>query len=132
MKIHEYQAKTILARYGVTTPRGEVAFILAEGHFAARRGDAVARENRLRLVFMNLHRRLVSARIQVRSKRASLLGTEGCSKRKERHGPADENSVRTMRRGDDFRRRGIYLLLRVHLLSGMHSEAQECLSKLRG
>src|SRR5882724_3319344 len=26
MKIHEYQAKAILARYGVTTPRGEVAF----------------------------------------------------------------------------------------------------------
>src|SRR6266852_2498739 len=25
MKIHEYQAKAILARYGVTTPRGEVA-----------------------------------------------------------------------------------------------------------
>src|SRR5438105_134328 len=26
MKIHEYQAKAILSRYGVTTPRGEVAF----------------------------------------------------------------------------------------------------------
>jgi len=26
MKIHEYQAKAILARYGVTTPRGEVAY----------------------------------------------------------------------------------------------------------
>jgi len=26
MKIHEYQAKAILARYGVTTPRGEVVF----------------------------------------------------------------------------------------------------------
>ena len=26
MKIHEYQAKAILARYGVPTPRGEVAF----------------------------------------------------------------------------------------------------------
>ena len=24
MKIHEYQAKQILARYGVTVPRGEV------------------------------------------------------------------------------------------------------------
>ena len=28
MKIHEYQAKAILARYGVTTPRGEVAFTI--------------------------------------------------------------------------------------------------------
>src|SRR5438874_7850188 len=30
MKIHEYQAKAILARYGVTVPRGEVAFIKEE------------------------------------------------------------------------------------------------------
>jgi len=30
MKIHEYQAKAILARYGVTTPRGEVAFTKEE------------------------------------------------------------------------------------------------------
>ena len=26
MKIHEYQAKAILARYGVPIPRGEVAY----------------------------------------------------------------------------------------------------------
>ena len=26
MKIHEYQAKAILARHGVAVPRGEVAF----------------------------------------------------------------------------------------------------------
>jgi len=26
MKIHEYQAKAILSRYGVTTPRSEVSF----------------------------------------------------------------------------------------------------------
>ena len=25
MKVHEYQAKSILARYGVAVPRGEVA-----------------------------------------------------------------------------------------------------------
>ena len=27
MKIHEYQAKEILARYGVRIPRGEVAYM---------------------------------------------------------------------------------------------------------
>jgi len=37
MKIHEYQAKAILARYGVTTPRGEVAFTKAEARAAAQR-----------------------------------------------------------------------------------------------
>jgi succinyl-CoA synthetase beta subunit len=37
MKIHEYQAKAILARYGVTTPRGEVAFTKEEAREAARR-----------------------------------------------------------------------------------------------
>ena len=37
MKIHEYQAKAILARYGVTTPRGEVAFTKEEARDAAQR-----------------------------------------------------------------------------------------------
>jgi succinyl-CoA synthetase beta subunit len=37
MKIHEYQAKTILTRYGVTTPRGEVAFTKEEAREAAQR-----------------------------------------------------------------------------------------------
>jgi succinyl-CoA synthetase beta subunit len=37
MKIHEYQAKAILARYGVTTPRGEVAFTKEEARDAAER-----------------------------------------------------------------------------------------------
>src|SRR5881396_431710 len=37
MKIHEYQAKTILSRYGVTTPRGEVAFSKEEAREAAHR-----------------------------------------------------------------------------------------------
>ncbi|MBZ5541364.1 MAG: ADP-forming succinate--CoA ligase subunit beta [Acidobacteriia bacterium] len=37
MKIHEYQAKAILARYGVTTPRGEVAFSKEEAREAAQR-----------------------------------------------------------------------------------------------
>ena len=37
MKIHEYQAKAILARYGVTTPRGEVAFAKDEAREAAQR-----------------------------------------------------------------------------------------------
>src|SRR5205809_7741410 len=37
MKIHEYQAKTILSRYGGTTPRGEVAFSKEEAREAAHR-----------------------------------------------------------------------------------------------
>jgi len=37
MKIHEYQAKAILSRYGVTTPRGEVAFAKDEAREAAQR-----------------------------------------------------------------------------------------------
>ena len=42
MKIHEYQAKAILARYGVPVPRGEVAFSAAEaGEIARRLGGKV-------------------------------------------------------------------------------------------
>ena len=37
MKIHEYQAKAILARYGVPVPRGEVAFSAQEAGEIARR-----------------------------------------------------------------------------------------------
>ena len=37
MKIHEYQAKAILARYGVPVPRGEVAYTPAEAEAAQRR-----------------------------------------------------------------------------------------------
>jgi succinyl-CoA synthetase beta subunit len=37
VKIHEYQAKTILARHGVPIPRGEVAFTPAEAGEIARR-----------------------------------------------------------------------------------------------
>ena len=37
MKIHEYQAKAILARHGVPVPRGEVAFNPAEAHEIAQR-----------------------------------------------------------------------------------------------
>jgi len=37
MKIHEYQAKGILARYGVPVPRGEVAFSAHEAGEIARR-----------------------------------------------------------------------------------------------
>ena len=39
MKIHEYQAKAILDRYGVPVPRGEVAFTPDEaGEIAKRLG----------------------------------------------------------------------------------------------
>ena len=42
MKIHEYQAKAILARYGIPVPRGEVAFTPAEaGAIAGRLGGGV-------------------------------------------------------------------------------------------
>ena len=37
MKIHEYQAKSILARHGVPVPRGEIAFDAAEAAAIARR-----------------------------------------------------------------------------------------------
>ena len=37
MKIHEYQAKAVLARFGVPVPRGEVAFTPAEAVDAAKR-----------------------------------------------------------------------------------------------
>ncbi|HCC58608.1 MAG TPA: succinate--CoA ligase subunit beta, partial [Solibacterales bacterium] len=36
MKIHEYQAKAILAKYDVPVPRGEVAFTVAEVDTAAK------------------------------------------------------------------------------------------------
>src|SRR5512141_899541 len=37
MKIHEYQAKTILAKYGVATPRGEMATSREEAESIAKR-----------------------------------------------------------------------------------------------
>jgi succinyl-CoA synthetase beta subunit len=37
MKIHEYQAKTILAKYGVAVPRGEVALTREEAEAAAQK-----------------------------------------------------------------------------------------------
>jgi succinyl-CoA synthetase beta subunit len=37
MKIHEYQAKTILAKYNVPVPSGEVAFTVAEAEAAAKK-----------------------------------------------------------------------------------------------
>ena len=43
MKIHEYQAKSVLARFGVTVPRGEVAFTAQEaGEIARRLGGNIA------------------------------------------------------------------------------------------
>ena len=43
MKIHEYQAKAVLARYGVPVPRGQVVFSAAEARQAAQDlgGDVV-------------------------------------------------------------------------------------------
>ncbi len=43
LKIHEYQAKSVLARYGVPVPRGEVAFSAGEAAAIARRlgGDVL-------------------------------------------------------------------------------------------
>jgi succinyl-CoA synthetase beta subunit len=43
VKIHEYQAKSVLARFGVPVPRGEVAFSAAEaGEIARRLGGDIA------------------------------------------------------------------------------------------
>jgi len=43
VKIHEYQAKSVLARFGVTVPRGEVAFTAQEaGEIARRLGGNIA------------------------------------------------------------------------------------------
>jgi succinyl-CoA synthetase beta subunit len=43
VKIHEYQAKSVLARFGVPVPRGEVAFAPAEaGDIARRLGGDIA------------------------------------------------------------------------------------------
>jgi succinyl-CoA synthetase beta subunit len=43
LKIHEYQAKSVLARFGVPVPRGEVAFAPAEaGEIARRLGGDIA------------------------------------------------------------------------------------------
>ena len=43
MKIHEYQAKSVLARFGVPVPRGEVAFTSPEaGEIARRLGGKIA------------------------------------------------------------------------------------------
>ncbi len=43
MKIHEYQAKAILAKYGVPVPRGEVAFSAQEaGEISRRLGGSVS------------------------------------------------------------------------------------------
>ena len=37
MKIHEYQAKAVLARFNVPIPRGEVAFTPEEAHDISKR-----------------------------------------------------------------------------------------------
>jgi len=37
MNIHEYQAKQLLARYGVAVPEGGVAYTAAEAEAVARR-----------------------------------------------------------------------------------------------
>jgi len=43
MKIHEYQAKAVLSKYGVPVPRGEVAFTPEEAHDIAKRlGGAIS------------------------------------------------------------------------------------------
>ena len=43
MKIHEYQAKAVLSKYGVPVPRGEVAFTPEEAHDITKRlGGAIS------------------------------------------------------------------------------------------
>ena len=46
MKIHEYQAKAVLSKYGVPVPRGEVAFTPEEVHDIAKRlGGPISVDN---------------------------------------------------------------------------------------
>jgi len=47
MKIHEYQAKAILAQYNVPVPRGHVAYTVEEAEAAARAlgGSVVVKMN---------------------------------------------------------------------------------------
>lgn len=42
MKIHEYQAKAILAKHDVPVPRGEVAYTVEEAEAAAKRLGAAS------------------------------------------------------------------------------------------
>ncbi len=44
MKIHEYQAKAILKKYGVPVPRGEMAATQAEAESAAQQPIRVRRD----------------------------------------------------------------------------------------
>src|SRR5205085_9280442 len=55
MKIHEYQAKAILARYGVPVPRGEVAFNAAEAGEIARRLGATELGGSVVVVKAHIH-----------------------------------------------------------------------------
>src|SRR5260370_5689646 len=55
-------------------------FLLGVSDFAARSGDAVARENRFGLILVNLHRASISARICASAKQRSLLGRRKRSK----------------------------------------------------
>ena len=79
MKIHEYQAKAILAKYGVPVPRGEVAFSAQEaGEIARRLGGGVA------VVKAQIHAggrgkaggvKVVKSADEVETNAAALLGT---------------------------------------------------------
>ena len=52
MKIHEYQAKTILAKYGVAVPRGEMALTRAEAEKFARERQKIVD---LSPAYLNIH-----------------------------------------------------------------------------
>ncbi len=74
MKVHEYQAKEILRRYGVPTPRGIVVdspdearqaakelggsaacFFRIVDHHTARRRNAIAPQDLFGLIFVDFH-----------------------------------------------------------------------------
>ncbi len=51
MKVHEYQAKSILKKYGVACPKGEVAYTPAEARAVAERGLSAAQHPTLPPVY---------------------------------------------------------------------------------
>ena len=66
MKIHEYQAKAILARYGVAIPRGEVAYRKEEA-----RGTAQRLKSNIVVVKAQIH---AGGRGKARRREAGALG----------------------------------------------------------
>lgn len=81
MNIHEFQAKQILAKYGVTVPRGRIAFTPAEAEEAGK--EFLSENNPVCVVKAQIHAggrgkaggvKLAKSREEVRSHAEDLLG----------------------------------------------------------